>query len=222
MIISNCLFAGTFVGSTSFHPVGIVQNTNNTRTVSNTYYTVAHNMSNENTHGNSFVNGLSYKGKFARSIVGGTGVTVARTGATAVYDVSGITSYGTGILYDGVLYAGNGEAVSLSLSHGAAPSGSTFNQYTVSGGGTLDNPTSNSPTLTMTDANQTINAQWNITYTAPTLRTGLTFNGNSSNVSGSAQNLVNAGSVSHGTIYYSTNGGSSWSTSVPQGTNAGS
>lgn len=59
------------------------------------------------------------------------------------------------------------------------------------------------------------------TYTAPTLRTGLTFNGKQSNLSGSAQNLVNAGSVSHGTIYYSTNGGSSWSTSVPQGTNAG-
>ena len=60
------------------------------------------------------------------------------------------------------------------------------------------------------------------TYTAPTLRTGLTFNGNSSNVSGSAQNLVNAGTVTHGTIYYSTNGGSSWSTSLPTGTNAGS
>ena len=158
MTISNCLFAGTVVGSTTFHPVGIVQTTNNTRTVSNTYYTVAHNMSDENTHGNSFVNGLSYKGKFARSITAGTGVTVARTGATAVYDVSGITSYGTGILYDGVLYAGDGEAVSLSLSHGAAPSGYTFGQYTVTGGGSLNTPTSDSPTLTMTDANQTINA----------------------------------------------------------------
>jgi len=70
----------------------------------------------------------------------------------------------------------------------------------------------------------TYNVSWSrvISYTAPTLRTGLTFNGNSSNVSGSAQNLVNAGSVTHGTIYYSTNGGSSWSTSLPKGTNAGS
>ena len=216
--ISDCLFAGTLTGSTKFHPIGILQNQSNTKYLSNTYYTLGAQNTNDDA---SFVNGLSYKGKFARSITAGTGVTVARTGEATVYDVSGITSYGTGILYDGVLYAGNGEAVSLSLSHGAAPSGSTFNQYTVSGGGTLDNPTSNSPTLTMTDANQTINAQWNITYTAPTLRTGLTFNGNSSNVSGSAQNLVNAGSVTHGTIYYSTNGGSSWSTSVPQGTNAG-
>lgn len=157
MIISNCLFAGTLVGSTRFHPVGIVQNTNNTRTVSNTYYTVAHNLSDENTDGNSFVYGLSYKGKFARSITAGTDVTVARAGATTVYDVSGITSYGTGILYGGVLYAGNGEAVSLTLSH-TDKSGFSFSQYTVTGGGSLNNPTSNSPTLTMTDANQTINA----------------------------------------------------------------
>ena len=160
MTISNCLFAGSVNGSTSFHPVGIVQNTNNTRTVSNTYYTVAHNLNNEDTHGNSFVNSLSYKGKFARSITAGTGVTVANAGAATVYDVSGITSYGTGILYGGVLYAGNGEAVSLTLSHAAAPAGYTFSQYTVTGGGTLSTPTSNSPTLTMTDANQTINVEW--------------------------------------------------------------
>lgn len=199
MTISNCLFAGSVNGSTTFHPVGIVQNTNNTRTVSNTYYTVAHNMNNEDTHGNSFVNGLSYKGKFARSITAGTDVTVANAGEATVYNVSGITSYGTGILYGGVLYAGNGEEVNLTLSHGEAPSGSVFSQYTVTGGGSLNNPTSNSPTLTMTDANQTINVQWNITYSAPTLRTGLTFNGNSNNVSGSSQNLVNAGTVTHGT-----------------------
>ena len=153
--ISDCLFAGTLTGSTKFHPIGILQNQSNTRYLSNTYYTLGAQNTNDDA---SFVNGLSYKGKFARSITAGTDVTVARAGATAVYDVSGITSYGTGILYNGVLYAGNGEAVSLTLSHGAAPSGSTFNRYTVSGGGTLDNPTSNSPTLTMTDANQTINA----------------------------------------------------------------
>lgn len=157
--ISNCLFAGSLNGSTTFHPVGILQNTSNTRTVSNTYYTLAHNMSNEDTHGNSFVNGLSYKGKFARSISGETGVTVANTGDATEYDVSGITSYGTGILYDGVLYAGNGESIALTLSHGNKE-GFTFNRYTVTGGGTLDNETSNTPTLTMTDANQEINAQW--------------------------------------------------------------
>ena len=53
-------------------------------------------------------------------------------------------------------------------------------------------------------------------YTAPTLVSGtLTYNG-------SAQALVTGGSAEGGTIYYSTDGGSNWSTSVPTGTNAGS
>ena len=52
-------------------------------------------------------------------------------------------------------------------------------------------------------------------YTAPTLvGSTLTYNG-------SAQTLVTGGSATNATIYYSTNGGSSWSTDVPTGTNAG-
>ncbi len=156
--ISDCLFAGTLTGSTKFHPIGILQNQNNTKYLSNTYYTLGAQNTNDDA---SFVKGLAYKGKFARSITAGTDVTtVANAGAATVYDVSGITSYGTGILYGGVLYAGNGEAISLTLSHSAAPTGFSFTQYTVSGGGTLANPTTNSPTLFMTDANQTINVQW--------------------------------------------------------------
>ena len=50
-------------------------------------------------------------------------------------------------------------------------------------------------------------------YTAPTAKS-LTY-------SGSAQALLNAGSTSHGTIQYSSNN-SSWSTTIPTGTNAGS
>lgn len=49
-------------------------------------------------------------------------------------------------------------------------------------------------------------------YTAPTAKT-LTY-------SGSAQVLLNAGSTSDGTIQYSSNG-TSWSTTIPTGTNAG-
>ncbi len=60
------------------------------------------------------------------------------------------------------------------------------------------------------------------TYTAPSKRTGLKFNGNKSNVAGSPQNLVNAGSAVNATIYYSTDGGINWITSIPTGTNAGS
>lgn len=50
------------------------------------------------------------------------------------------------------------------------------------------------------------------TYTAPTKKTGLTY-------TGSAQALLNAGSTSHGTFYYSINNGT-WSTSIPTQTNA--
>ena len=102
------------------------------------------------------------QGLQARSISAGTDVTsLAISGdATATYNVSGITVYSTGIKYNDVYYAGNGESVSLTLSHADAAAGYVFNQYAVAGGGTLTAQTETSATLSMTDANQTINAQW--------------------------------------------------------------
>ena len=50
--------------------------------------------------------------------------------------------------------------------------------------------------------------------TAPTAKNG--------NWSGSAQNLVNAGSTSYGTMVYCSTSGGTYSTTIPQGTNAGS
>ena len=98
--------------------------------------------------------------KLAYSITAGNNVTISNLGAaTATYDVSGITAYAHGIKYYDVYYAGNGDAVSLSLSHADKP-GYTFSQYTVTGGGTLANPTTDSPTLTMADANQVIGVEW--------------------------------------------------------------
>ena len=52
------------------------------------------------------------------------------------------------------------------------------------------------------------------TPTAPTAK--------NPNWTGSAQNLVNAGSTSYGTMVYSTTSGGTYSTTIPQGTNAGS
>ena len=106
-------------------------------------------------------------GKQMRSISAGTDVTsLAISGdATATYNVSGITVYSTGIKYNDVYYACNGESVSLTLSHGDK-AGFAFNQYAVTGGGTLTAQTETSATLSMTDANQTINATWTPTYTA--------------------------------------------------------
>ena len=141
--ITNCLFApqdGSSISGGTFYHTG-----SGGATVTNCYY--------QTLLGDA-------QGKQARSITAGTDVTINNLGDGTEYNVSGITAYTHGIKYNGVYYAGNGEAVSLSLSHGAAPSGYTFGQYTVTGGGSLDNPTSNSPTLTMTDADQTIGAEW--------------------------------------------------------------
>ncbi len=71
------------------------------------------------------------------------------------------------------------------------------------------------------EAGNGYNVSWRMTlpacsYTAPTLVSGtLTYNK-------SAQALVTGGSATNATIYYSTDAGANWSTSVPTGTNAGS
>ena len=80
--------------------------------------------------------------------------------AVNTYTVSGITAYANGITRDGTFYYGNGDNVSLTLSHAAAVAGQHFVNYTVSGGGTLTNQTESSATLSMADANQTISAQY--------------------------------------------------------------
>ena len=116
-------------------------------TITNCYYVATDNLPTD-------------QGKLARSISADTDVTISNLGAaSATYNVSGITAYTHGIKYGSTFYAGNGDEVSLTLSHGDKE-GFTFNRYTVTGGGTLDNETSNTPTLTMTDADQEINAQW--------------------------------------------------------------
>ena len=159
-VLSNNLFAGSYSGSGKFHPIGFLYNpTGNTRTVTNTYYmTGLHNVGDNDN--NYLVKGLVNKGKFAYSITTGKDVTLSGlSSTTATYDVSGITAYSHGIKYNDIYYAGDGDAVSLNLSH-ADKAGYTFNQYTVTGGGSLGNPTTNTPTLTMADADQTINALW--------------------------------------------------------------
>ena len=53
----------------------------------------------------------------ARAIGGGDNVTVENAGTATTYGISGITSYGTGILYDGTLYAGADDQVQLNLAY---------------------------------------------------------------------------------------------------------
>ncbi len=115
-------------------------------TITNCYYVATDNLPTD-------------QGKQARSISAGDDVTINNLGDGTEYNVSGITAYAHGIKYGGTFYAGNGDVVSLNLSHDDNP-GSTFSHYVVTGGGSFDDATSNTPTLTMTDANQTINAEW--------------------------------------------------------------
>ena len=98
-------------------------------------------------------------GKQMHSISAGTDVSsLAISGASTEYGVSGITVYSTGIKYNDVYYAGNGDEVSLTLTH-AENVGYTFSTYTTTGG-SLASATTNSPTLTMPDANVTISAEF--------------------------------------------------------------
>jgi len=141
--ITNCLFApqdGSSISGGTFYFTG-----SGGVTITNSYYTRALGTA---------------QGKQARSISAGDDITISNLGAaSATYDVSGITAYAHGIKYNDVFYAGNGDAVSLNLSH-TDKAGYTFSHYAVTGGGTLSAQTETSATLTMTDANQTINVRW--------------------------------------------------------------
>ena len=98
------------------------------------------------------------QGKQTHSISAtGQYVTVANAGTATAYATSGITSYGTGIKYNNVLYAGNEDEVSLTVTN-TPPQGYIFVEYTVSPEGTTLNGTSNPYTLTMPDENVTISA----------------------------------------------------------------
>ena len=110
-------------------------------TVTNCYYVATDNLPTD-------------QGKQTHAISAGEYVTISGLGAaTITYDVSGITSYAKGIKYNSVYYAGNGENVSLTLSHGDKD-GYIFRNYTASAG------TLNGTTLTMPDTDVTINAEW--------------------------------------------------------------
>ncbi len=89
----------------------------------------------------SLVYNLSNKGKHAYSITAVSPATVANAGTATEYNHSGITGYGTGIKYNNVLYAGDGDIVSLTLS------GSTTGEYIANHGALAVN--GSSQTLTM-------------------------------------------------------------------------
>lgn len=156
--ITNCFSTGTYnnYAANHFHPIivkwdGITVNSEN---ITNNFYTGNPTVT-ANNNSAYYVNA----GKPARTISAADYVTINDLGDETEYDVSGITAYAHGINYDGTFYAGNGDEVSLTLSHGDK-SGYTFSHYAVTGGGTISTQSETSATLTMTDANQVINAKW--------------------------------------------------------------
>ena len=139
--ISNSLYAPAAVpeGKYAIKTDGCATFARNGADITNSYYT--------QTLGDA-------QGKACHSITAGENVTIDGLGAGTEYSVSGITAYPTGIKYNDVYYAGSGDAVSLTLSHGDK-AGYAFNEYTASAG-TLSG-TENPYTLTMPDADVTIN-----------------------------------------------------------------
>ena len=100
------------------------------------------------------------------SVTAGENVTIEAVSpvgdATKTYSVSGITAYAQGITCDGTFYYGSGDKVSLTLSHGDAPEGYAFADYTASPEGATLTGTSNPYTLTMPDSNVQIGAKFAI------------------------------------------------------------
>ena len=89
------------------------------------------------------------QGKQAHSIIAGQGVTVEMANSATEYETSGITAYGTGIMYKSVLYAGVNDEVSLNLD--GSDDGYSVNAGTLTG---EENPF----TLLMPDERVTITA----------------------------------------------------------------
>ena len=222
LYFTDCLFAPTTVtiGTSNSATFARVRNSASFHST-NTYYKQTFNTA---------------QGKRHYAITGASGVTVANAGSATEYNVSGITSYGTGILYGGELYGGNGDVISLNLDHAAAPVGHSFSHYSVDHGNLTGS--SNPYTLAMANADAVISAnysvnQYTITFnsnggsavdpitqdygtdiTAPAdpTRTGYTFAGWSSAIPATmpAENveLTAQWTINQYTISFNSNGGS--------------
>ena len=133
IMIEGCIFDGSFATTANTNNCGgfigwpvtdiptiknslMIPSSVDAGMLNNTFARVNYEPTIDNCYFVAITNLPTNQGKQVRSITGDTDVTVANAGNATEYDVSGITSYGTGIEYDGILYAGNGDNVSLNLS----------------------------------------------------------------------------------------------------------
>lgn len=173
--ISGCLFNGRLLGGTTNSCAGFVGWSNGTTNISNSIFnptevtistdncaTFARNRVNVD-HSYYYQTLGSEQGKLSLSINAGEYVSVVNASTPTVYDVSGITSYDNGFLYNNMLYAGENEVLSLTLGH-SDREGYLFNGYLATAGTFSGNE--NPYTLTMPNNNVTINSHWDVAYVA--------------------------------------------------------
>ena len=166
--ITGCAFTGSLLGKNSNGCGGLIGWKTNTENSSanitdclfapsnvtvgtNSAYTLARNSSGGvvNVTNSYYSQALgTVQGKQRHSITAGEHVTVQNADTSTEYDTSGIVSYGAGIRYNDVLYAGVGDVVRLNLGYTFTDDfeGNGFN----ASAGTLEGET-NPYTLTMPD-----------------------------------------------------------------------
>ena len=158
--VANCVYDGSMDS-------GACNSTFNRQTNSaeNSYYTNLVNIASDR-----------IKGKKACAVTAAadSGVTLDFGAPTAVYAVSGITAYATGLVYDGVFYAGPNQTVTLGLS--GAPAG--YAASCTADAGTLTEA-DGTWTLVMPDGDVTISVEFSLasfgpaTFTLPAALTAI-------------------------------------------------
>ena len=158
--ITNCLYApaaladGETWASTHLSATFVSGENGSDATITNSYYTAPPS------------GGWgAAQGKQIRSITAGENVTVAHAGMPTTYSVSGITAYKastgsssfiTGIKYGGVLYAGSGDYVSLTLGNTVTTATDLPAGYQYGGNYSASPGTLSGSTLTMPEADVTV------------------------------------------------------------------
>ena len=174
LYVSNSLFNGTTENnSNKFHPIAFRNGSvSSYGYFTNCYYTKDSNFSDSGSTNNLFHQGNNYHmyGTIYKHAypVSGSNVTVALTGTTEYeYNVSQITGYSiyesssstnSGIVYDGTVYAGYSDNLSLLLSYTGS---NVLESYSTTGGtltGSAITGSNDAYTLTMPSSNVTINA----------------------------------------------------------------
>ena len=196
--LTNCFFNGSNHGDGYFYPIGCKDSGAPDVTVNNCYYTVDFSDTEgeggvyEHANNNLVVNATN-KGKLAYTITGASNVGVVRSdNTTTTYNVSKLDAYNPAIVYDGTIYAANGESIPLNLScpgyyfTAYSATNGTLNSGTITGNNdayTLSKATGNT-IISVTNAEQkfhianaTSSTQMTLEQFAAAVNFGITYSG---------------------------------------------